>query len=152
MPLNAQAKQYSVSFKTGNNTVMQELLQRFQYSQNIETLSHDIAKISFSKPKPPPQTVTLLPVSHEMTSDKLKNLVKGNRWGKMLNFAYVRHKLFPQFHNAYLHLHIDNYSPNSVPDKITVNNNTVVVIKPGKGNVLRCKFCQNKEHSLTSCP
>ena len=29
IPLNAQAKQYSVSFKTGNDTVMQELLQRF---------------------------------------------------------------------------------------------------------------------------
>ena len=152
IPLNAQAKQYSVFFKTGNDTVMQELLQRFQYSQNIETLSHRIVKISFSKPKPPPQTVTLWPVSHEMTFDMLKNLVEGNRWGKMLNFAYGRHKLFPQFHNAYLHLHIDNYSPNSVPDKITVNNSTVMVIKPGEGNVLRCNFCKNKGHSLTSCP
>ena len=70
IPLNAQAKQYSVSSKTGNaDTVMQELLQRFQYSQNIETLSLRIFKISCSKPKPPPQTVTLWPVSHEMTFD-----------------------------------------------------------------------------------
>ena len=97
-----------MSFKTGNDTVMQELLQRFQYSQNIETVSHRIVKISFPKPKPPRQTVTLWPVSHEMTFDMLKNLVKGNRWGKMLNFAYGRHKLFPQFHNAYLLLHIGN--------------------------------------------
>ena len=144
IPLNAQAKQYLVSFKTGNDTVMQELLQRFQYSQNVETLSHRIVKISFSKPKPPPQTVTLLPVSHEITFDMLKNLMEGNRWGKMLNFAYGRHKLFPQFHNAYLHLHINNYSPNLVPDKITVNNSTVVVIKPGEGNVLRCNFVKTR--------
>ena len=152
IPLNAHAKQYSVSFKTGNDTVMQELLQRFQYRQNIETLSHRIVKISFSKPKPPPQTVTLWPVSDEITFDMLKNLLEGNRWGKMLNFAYGRHKLFPPFHNAYLHLQINNYSQNSVPDKITVNNSTVMVIKPGEGNVLRCNFCKNKGYSLTSCP
>ena len=84
--------------------------------------------------------------------DMLKNLVEGNVWGKMLNFAYGRHKLFPQFHNAYLHRHVDDYSPNSISDKIMVNNSTVMVIKPGERNVLRCNFCKNKGHSLASCP
>ena len=33
-----------------------------------------------------------------------------------------------------------------------MNNSTVMVIKPGEENVLRCNFCKNKGHSLTSCP
>jgi len=152
IPLNSQTKAYSVSFKPGNEAIIQDLLQIFGSFKEIQTPSHQSIRISFAKPKPPPQTITLWPMSHEVSHEMLQNLVEENGWGKMLKFQFGRHKHFPQFHNAYLHIQIDQYVPNAIPDKITINNNSVMVLKPGESNTQRCNFCKSKGHTIATCP
>ena len=152
IPINAQTKTYSVSFKPGNQCIIEDLLRNYGKAKEIHNATHGNILISFSKPKPPPTTVTLWPVSHEVTPEILKNLVESNKWGQLERFAFGRHKLFPQFHNAYLHLQISQYNPNLVPDNITMNNNTVMVLKPGDSNVPRCNFCKSKGHTISTCP
>ena len=153
IPINSQAKSYSISFKVGSTpSVIGKLLANFGSGQNIQTPSHRMITITFSRPKPPPQTVTLWPVSHEISGEILKNLVEGNKWGKLVRFAFGRHKNFPQFHNAYLHLQIDGYEPNNIPDKILINNASTMVLKPGESNIPRCNFCKTKGHVIANCP
>ena len=149
IPINSQSKTYSVSFKPNNEAVIEDLLKIYGPGKKIDVLTHSSIQISFAKPKPPPVTVTLWPISHEVTSEILKVLVESNHWGKLERFAYGRHKNFPQFHNAYLHLQINQFNPKNVPDNITNNNNTIMVLKPGDP---RCNFCKTKGHSVTACP
>ena len=152
IPVNLQEKTYSVSFTPNNETIIKDLLLNYAIGKEIDSPTHETVLISFSKPKPPPKTVTLWPVSHEVTPQILNQLVEDNGWGKLERFAFGRHKSFPQFHNAYLHLQISQYNPNAVPDHITINNNTVMVLKPGETNMPRCNFCKNKGHTVSTCP
>ena len=153
-PINSQSKtyRYSVSFKPNNEALIEDLLKHYGAGKKIDVLTHGSIQISFAKPKPPPVTVILWPISHEVTPEILKVLVESNHWGKLERFAFGRHKNFPQFHNAYLHLQINQYNPKNVPDNITINNNTVMVLKPGDANVPRCNFCKTKGHFVTTCP
>ena len=137
IPVNLQEKTYSISFKPNNETIIDDLLSSYAAGKQINGITHCTTLISFSKPKPPVKTVTLWPVSHEVTPEILRQLVQVDSWGKLKRFAFGRHKSFPQFHNAYLHLQISQYNPNAVPDHISINNNTIMVLKPGETNVPR---------------
>ena len=152
IPINLQSKTYSVSFKPNNEALIEDLLNNYGFAKSVDCPTHGPIKISFSKPKPPPVTVTLWPISHEITPEILKTLLENNNWGRLERFAFGRHKNFPQFHNAYLHLQIDQFNPKNVPDNITINNNTVMILKPGDSNIPRCNFCKTKGHSVTNCP
>ena len=123
IPFNLQEKTYSIFFTPNNETIIEDLLATCATGKQIDSPTHNTVLISFSKPKPPPKTIALWPISHEVTPKILSQLVEDNGWGKIERFAFGHHKSSPQFHNAYLHLQISHYNPNVVPDHISINNN-----------------------------
>lgn len=153
VPTNAYSKSYSITFKPEkSHIIITKLLAEYGQEKLIQTPWHSQVKISFSRPKPPAQTITLWPVSHEISDQMLSDLTAENGWGKLERFAFGRHKNFPQFHNAYLHLQISNCILGNIPEKITINNNPTMVIKPGEFSIPRCNFCREKGHTISDCP
>ena len=152
-PLNAQAKSFAISFKEENATkITKQLIAEFGQGQTVLSKQKIPIKITFSWPKPPPQTITLWPVSHEIPPQTLSDMVAHGKWGKLNRFSFGRHKNFPQFHNAYLHLQIDQINIKNIPEKITINNQAVMVLKPGEFSIARCNFCKTKGHTVGTCP
>ena len=107
-PTNALTKSFAISFKQEKaKELTNKLIAEYGQGQTVWSKHHIPINITFTWPKPPPQTITLWPVSHEIPPQALSDMVAGGRWGELNRFSFGRHKNFPQFHNAYLHLQID---------------------------------------------
>ena len=150
-----QLNTYNVSFKRDkthdSSKVMEETINRYNQYIPIELPCHTKIEIRFFHPKTPPKTITLWPVPHEMSWEQITQIVDNQQWGKAIQYSFGKHKKFPQFRNAYLHIQVENAQEKNIPNFILINDQEVLVLKPGESNSY-CRRCKTKNHNNNNCP
>ena len=146
---------YNITFKQDSENdpkhIINTLINEYQNFQKITLPCHTQIGIKLYRPKEPPKTITLWPVPHEIAENNIIELIEEQKWGIFCKYEFGKHKNFPQFKNAFLHIQIDNYQPENVPDNIEINEETVLVLKPGE-SIQHCRRCKTKQHSHDECP
>ncbi|CAK8685102.1 unnamed protein product [Clavelina lepadiformis] len=150
--VNHIKKIYSVTFKSENST---EQMNFFQKKYTDRQLIHlpDETKIGITvrEPRPPATTVTLHPIPFETPLDEIANIVTKQQWGKLLRQRFGHYRDFPEFHNSYLHLLIENIKEENIPEEITINEKPVEIIIPRRERN-KCNYCKTIRHTIQQYP
>ena len=144
-------KIYSVNFSTSTRPqIIRNLVEKFQNATSVQSGCGEYLTITATFPPRPLQMVTLYPMPFAVTQAMLDNITRG--WGTLERYNFGRHKRFPAFHNAYLHLYFKNPQRHNIPDTIRVNNRFVTVMVQGEEHLHRCGYCKSRDHSTPTCP
>ena len=129
---------------------IREFLNTFSNGKELTTSNGTVITLLAKRLPPPTDTITLYPMPHGVTYDTLTSITSG--WGQLKSFDYGRHKLLPQIKNSYLHLKLSGVNSAIIPQRITVNQHYVAVLKPGDNITFRCGFCKLQGHKTSDCP
>ncbi|CAK8684629.1 unnamed protein product [Clavelina lepadiformis] len=102
---------------------------RFMYRQFIHLYGGTEIGITVQDTRPQATALTLNPIPFETTLDEIAKITK-QQWDKLLGQQFGHYRDFPEFHNSYLHLLIEDIKEENLPEKITINEKPVEIILP----------------------
>lgn len=148
---NYYSKIYAVNFaETTPISVMENFLNTFETPQNLTTPYGKPIALQTSLPRKPLKLVTIFPMPFGITKEQVDTIT--GTWGELVKFEYGRHKRFPAFRNAYLHVYFKTIEKQNIPDTIKVNNRNATVMMQGEEHIPRCWYCKKKNHTTALCP
>ena len=148
---NFNLKIYKVTFKeTTPKSLIEDLFDTFKEPQYITTKDNIDFSIQANRPLGCRQLVTLYPMPFDINLEQLKTITK--TWGIMKHFEFGKHKKCPLIHNPYLHIYLENFNRNEVPDQIIFRNRFVAINIDGEQPKPRCNYCKKTDHLIEDCP
>ena len=145
-------KIFSITFKPddASTSAIKKMINTYSQRQLIVPKNGTPMHMWVDEPAPPPATITLYPVPMDIPDEEIVHLVRSQHWGILRRFKFGSHKGFPQFHNDYLHLQIDQLNENLIPKQIIINSQPVSVTLPGSP-IRKCAYCRNFGHLIQNC-
>ena len=148
---NYQLKIFNVTFKdTTTKKILEDLYNTFWKPEIISTKDNIDFSIQVNRLQSFRLLFTLYPMSFDISNENIQEIA--NNWGSGKHYEFGKHKKCPIIHNPYLHLFIQNFKRNNVPDALVFRNRFISVSVDGEPQKGRYNYCKATSHEIENCP